>query len=449
MNPFIPPLRLDITGRAPGNTVVGEYHDASANNGSVNRAFVLDKGHFFDDETLVVRDLAGFTLKRGFDYKTAYLHAGASILTGRQVCAVIIITNPNAGSEFYVDAQMVGGDYCNVTSVLLRVLQSLGNTDGATVEWTYVSNRPVDYNPVGHRVKLWDIFGFEPWTEEIERMTWAVMLKSTNDNGRLQTPMVDLYAELRRSLALVDTSVDNHIANKDRPHSETLLQIGLDLVQNYPRATVEEAGERTHLRSYMTPIRTHDSIATGFIEPLNNHIQSQTNPHSVTPEQLDAYTGRAITQALQLKLKANAAAEDTTLFDGKAYEVAQAALRYGASAGQIVSERLVADRLGLGAAPGTLLVGDGRWVSTASLFELYRDRTSNKTIYIGYAGTNAQAKATINATFTDIVAYPVDTIILYSEAREATVVSGNGTLHIVSTATNLAIRIASGWQFAI
>lgn len=449
MNPIINPLRLDKTGKAPGNAVVGEYHDINAFNGSPTRAFVLDKGHFFDDNTLVIRDLAGYTLKRGFDYKTAYFHAGASILTGKQVCGVVLITNPNVGSEFYVDAQMVGGDYCHVTSVLLRVLQSLGDTDGATVEWTHVSNRPVDYNPVGHRIRLWDLFGFEPWTEEIERMTVAVMRKSTNDNGMLQKPLEDTYAELKRSLALVDAGIDNHIADTNRPHNETLLQIGLDLVQNFPWATETDAREGTFARSYMTPVRTRDAIETQFTTGLNNHIENQYNPHSVTPEQLNTYTGRAIIQALQQKLPAANPAEDTTLFDGRRYEDAPIDLRYNADAGQITSERLDGSRLGAGPAAGTLLVGDGRWRSTAAIFESYRDKTVNKTIYIGYVGTNAQARAMIQATFTDINTYPVDTIIMFSEAREAEVVAGNGTLHISSTATNIAVRISTGWYFAI
>ncbi len=86
--------------------------------------------------------------------------------------------------------------------------------------------------------------------------------------------------------ALVGVDLDNHIADKNNPHTVTKAQVGLSAVQNYGIATAAEATAGTSNILYMTPLRVKEAITLQVLTPLNAHINDTTNPHGTTKAQV-------------------------------------------------------------------------------------------------------------------------------------------------------------------
>lgn len=84
----------------------------------------------------------------------------------------------------------------------------------------------------------------------------------------------------------VDNKINAHLNDKNNPHGVTKVQVGLGNVDNYPTANQDEAIAGTRNDRFMTPLRTMDSIKTNAIGPLNAHINNKNNPHNVTKEQV-------------------------------------------------------------------------------------------------------------------------------------------------------------------
>ncbi len=148
--------------------------------------------------------------------------------------------------------------------------------------------------------------------------------------------------------------LNNHIENLNNPHNVTKAQVGLGSVQDFGVATLAEAQAGTVSNKYMTPELVKAAIAANVDwTRLDNHIGDQNNPHSVTAEQVGAYTKAAVDAALLNKLDKTAKAADSSLLEGKtlAEVIAQTTLsvRHNASATNALTfTRLVAYNVGPG-----------------------------------------------------------------------------------------------------
>ncbi len=76
------------------------------------------------------------------------------------------------------------------------------------------------------------------------------------------------------------------IARRDNPHVVTKTQVGLDQVENFPVATIEQAQAGVDSNAYMTPLRTKQAIDALGIGSINAHVSNFNNPHNTTKAQL-------------------------------------------------------------------------------------------------------------------------------------------------------------------
>lgn len=90
--------------------------------------------------------------------------------------------------------------------------------------------------------------------------------------------------------AKVGTAFTTHAADKLNPHNVTKDQVGLFNVQNFPVATFEEARAATANDRYMTPLRTAQLVAEVSAGVNSAHTTRTDNPHSVTFDQVGAYS---------------------------------------------------------------------------------------------------------------------------------------------------------------
>lgn len=98
------------------------------------------------------------------------------------------------------------------------------------------------------------------------------------------SPSAMWYALKQKVLPIIN----NHIADKNNPHSVTKDQVGLGDVPNNPMATQQEAEAGAVNERFMSPLRTMQLVNSKVMPTINNHINNKNNPHAVTVAQIGA-----------------------------------------------------------------------------------------------------------------------------------------------------------------
>ena len=148
---------LDITGLDNNNLVLGERHELTA---GLKRAFVPTYGAFFSESLVVRESETNKTLVSGVDYVAAQLEQSASLLTGKEICSVIVITNPEVDQRISIDYQVLGGEFSASTQALVNMVENL-DLDERPVLWGDILGKPTAYPPTPHLHDIGDLYGFE------------------------------------------------------------------------------------------------------------------------------------------------------------------------------------------------------------------------------------------------------------------------------------------------
>jgi hypothetical protein len=101
---------------------------------------------------------------------------------------------------------------------------------------------------------------------------------------------------------LIGSALDNHIGRTDNPHSVTKAHVGLELVDNFATATDNEAIDGTRTDRFLTPYGARLTIETLIGSALDNHIDRTDNPHNVTAEQIGAVSLDTVLPLLEQKM---------------------------------------------------------------------------------------------------------------------------------------------------
>ena len=230
----VPILRypLDTTGVNVNNAVIGELHTLTANN---VRAIAPTYGPFFT-ESLVVFDAAlNTTLSRGVDYQCVELLQDASLLTGKEVCCIILIKNPAVSNTARINYQCLGAEYQNSAAAVISLYETVIQ-DNRPVDWANVINKPFEFNPALHNHLLEDIYGFQAVVSALERVRNAVILSDVPAFefliDWLLARLTDMDSRYAGALA--------HLTDYANPHQTNKAQVGLSLVSNFAALTVAD-----------------------------------------------------------------------------------------------------------------------------------------------------------------------------------------------------------------
>ena len=101
-------------------------------------------------------------------------------------------------------------------------------------------------------------------------------------NDKLMTPFLVAAAIQTQALAPLST----HANRKDNPHQVTKAQVGLDLVPNFPLATVDEVADGTATNRLVSVAQVVTMIAQRVGQSLTNHLADRNNPHGTTKAQV-------------------------------------------------------------------------------------------------------------------------------------------------------------------
>lgn len=446
---------FDPRGDNPANYIIDEMHDLEKIFHLGRRVFILDRGYFYDD-TLVVRDAGGRTLIRGTDYVTMYLHKEATELTGRAVVGVVVIINRDISSLVFVDAHMVGGEYCFFGELVAR-LQDIVKKDQRNINWYNIADIPKGFKPVMHKHRIDTIFGWESVELVLNKVVEAIRKINAH---RLQQRIDEIYGKAGpKRLALLNEQLQRHMDEKNNPHHVTPEKIHLGpyagrvfidrktiFVQNYwPNNFITFGGLDTYAQYYcIEPLKKHTN-------PILNNGGSNVrqDPHETTLEQVGAYDAYTIDLKLRDLIKRGEDVSSADEIYGQSKEKLIYSLQQNLIASNVVGPGTLSPAmLGKGTpSRDVYLHGDGTWRDPADEIRALLPAIA-RPIYIGYMGKaeNNEAFKAATAQYASIAEYPVGSLLIYTETFS---INENVNNHLYQTTGDItagAYRTAQGWE---
>lgn len=101
----------------------------------------------------------GNLLVPGVDYVPTMLHQEATRVSGKEVCQIVVITNPTLMGDVVLEYQAVGGDYSTSRDALEQLITAL-QLDNRPVVWGEIIGLPNGFPPVDHLHHIQDFKGW-------------------------------------------------------------------------------------------------------------------------------------------------------------------------------------------------------------------------------------------------------------------------------------------------
>jgi len=222
MTPMVIRYPLDETGTSPDNLVLNEPHELGSRQ---VRCIALHYGAFFT-ESLRVRDAATGQLLTSAQFYPAELYAVPTALYGKEICAIIVITDPTVSGNVLVDYQVLGGYYGASTQAIIQQLENL-NLDDRPVSWHNVIDKPSEFPPTWHYHDAGDIIGFEFVVQALDRIRDAVLMGDRASHDEIYRYIDRAYDELLDLINRQGEDISAHVAiTSGNPHGTTAAMTG-------------------------------------------------------------------------------------------------------------------------------------------------------------------------------------------------------------------------------
>lgn len=212
----------DRTGVSPNNRVVDEEHTMVRR---PVRAVAPYYGPFFAD-SMVIREMTTQTLLvRNVDYQIAYTYEIPTAKFGKNICAIVLITNQNVADTIQLTYQTVGGQYSSSVDAIVQMINSL-DMDDRPVKWENIIGKPSEFDPAPHLHDIGDIYGFEYLVEACEGIRRAILMGDVATHDEIYRYIDAAIASLGNNMDALRDALIAHVNNFNNPHQTTPGQIG-------------------------------------------------------------------------------------------------------------------------------------------------------------------------------------------------------------------------------
>lgn len=209
---------LDLEGTSLRNRIDGELHTIGRDR---YRAFAVNFGFFYADSVTVKDRATGRLLDRGNDkdYQILYFSKEITAMTmGKQeVGGVILILNPEVGTDLEVGYQLVGGHYANYSAAIEEAIRLL-ELDNRNVYWKDVLMRPDLFTPAPHVHDVGDVYGFEYIIDLLGYINNSILIGDNEVHNQILAAINQLRADLTAAHKA-------HLDDKGNPHGTTAEQV--------------------------------------------------------------------------------------------------------------------------------------------------------------------------------------------------------------------------------
>jgi hypothetical protein len=272
MIPNLYRYELDLSGQRRRNFVTGEPHAIGT---MPVRVIAPLQGLFFAASVQVVDAFTQQTLLP-LQYRFQFLHEHASRLTGQEVDAVIVITDPGVSPNALITYQALGGDYSQPLAAIADAITALSD-DTRGVAFQNITDRPDTYAPVPHLHAIGDTYDWDYIVTAIEMLMGIVSLAESASYDAVLS-FVDQQVSLRNGdIDNLAQQLSAHITNYGNPHQTTLAQLNM-----YSAAQVTAL-----IASQSNARETGDNVLLGNIAA---HMANKANPHFDTAALVGGYT---------------------------------------------------------------------------------------------------------------------------------------------------------------
>ena len=163
---------LDLTGTSTDNLVIGEIHNLT--NRKI-RSIATKYGPYYTESVKVYDHITNRLLNRNQDYNCLDIVGLPTAQSGKEICSILVITNPTVSAQVRLEYQVLGGGYERSYEAIKKLIDELTD-DNRPIEWPNVLNRPVDFNPNMHLHRLGDVIGFEYVVSILEQLKNTIFL---------------------------------------------------------------------------------------------------------------------------------------------------------------------------------------------------------------------------------------------------------------------------------
>ncbi|BDD79589.1 hypothetical protein [Burkholderia phage FLC9] len=265
--PLVIRYPLDPTGTSTNNLVTGEIQNLTANRNV--RAIAPMYGAFYTDSLIVTDTATNQPLTPGTQYYAAEMYELPTARYGKQICAVILITDPTVSNQVSLQYQALGGPYSTSAQAIIQQISNL-QLDTRPVAWGDILDRPSEFPPAFHLHDIGDVYGFEYLVHAIDRVRDAIEVGDTAQYDQIYAYIDHVQQTLQAEIDSGNAGLAAHLADFTNPHRVTAAQLSV-----YTKAQ-------------------SDAITTPINTTLTNHVANKSNPHQVTVAQLNTYDGPTI-----------------------------------------------------------------------------------------------------------------------------------------------------------
>jgi hypothetical protein len=222
MTPSVIRYPLDPTGTNRNNLVQGEVHQMVRRK---VRVIAATYGAFYADSVQIVDTATGKALVRGTQFVASEMYNEPTARFGKEVCAILLITDTNVSDEVSIQYQAVGGPYSNSVKAIEQLIAAL-NIDDRPVSKDSIIDWPSEFPPSHHLHDVGDTYGWEYVVTALNRVLSAVQSGST-----LKYDAIYAYIDMvtghvspeivQKILDTVNAAMAAHLADPD-PHHQYL-----------------------------------------------------------------------------------------------------------------------------------------------------------------------------------------------------------------------------------
>ena len=260
--------RLDLTGTAPENRI---EHPVTIGVES-NRSFAIPHGAFYADGFVLI-DMANpqTPLKRVKDYELLYLYDKVSKLArGKEIVAVVKITNPDISTELVVHANIVGEQFVNHYEAILQAIVDL-EIDDREVDYSDIEGMPTTMTAADHLQDIGDLFGFEYIVSILSELVSVSSSGAAPELKAIIDSLTGMETRLRDMIKQhVDSEGNVHKSNANQHATYTSIEI--DSISTSIRAIIDDLAIRVLANA--TENESQDNSLTSIGLLFTQHTQT-------------------------------------------------------------------------------------------------------------------------------------------------------------------------------
>lgn len=200
---------LDLTGASPTNLITNEVHTFATAN---DRIFPLAAGPFFTIGLKLYHGTTNELLAPVTQYKALQLHRAGSLVSGKEVCAIVIVEDTTITSV-RVEYQCIGGIYSSEATLLHDLIANNPLPD-VSVIWGQIFGTPVQFPPVEHLHHIDNIYGAEEIVAVLERLRIAI---AAGDSPSIAAVYQHIHTLLANSNYVTEQQVIDLLSNTAVP----------------------------------------------------------------------------------------------------------------------------------------------------------------------------------------------------------------------------------------